>query len=125
MLAGKPIQVAQVQAEGCLINFPAKTQAQNFAKISYAHTIAPMIEQKCATCHEPGGIGPMPLTNYEQIKGFAPMIREVIRTKRMPPYMADETVGHCLRPARRSTCELPSSGSTCEAVMDRGGLWRP
>jgi hypothetical protein len=35
----------------------------------------------------------MPLNNYEQIKGFSPMIREVIRTHRMPPYLADETVG--------------------------------
>jgi hypothetical protein len=26
-------------------------------------------------------------------KGFSPMIREVIRTHRMPPYLADETVG--------------------------------
>jgi hypothetical protein len=35
----------------------------------------------------------MPLTSYEQVKGFSPMIREVIRTHRMPPYLADETVG--------------------------------
>ena len=35
----------------------------------------------------------MPLNNYEQVKGFSPMIREVIRTHRMPPYLADETVG--------------------------------
>ena len=30
---------------------------------------------------------------YEQIKGFSPMIREVIRTDRMPPYNADPHVG--------------------------------
>ena len=93
-LAKKPVAVAMRQSEGCLINFPAKTQAANFSKISYAHDIAPMIQQKCATCHQAGGIGPMPLTNYQQIQAFAPMIREVLRTKRMPPYMADETVGH-------------------------------
>ena len=35
----------------------------------------------------------MPLNSYEQVKAFSPMIREVIRTHRMPPYQADETVG--------------------------------
>jgi mono/diheme cytochrome c family protein len=93
LLADQPVTVASRQAEGCLINFPEKAKAQSFANISYAHTIAPMIQQKCATCHQPGGIGPMPLTSYEQIKGFSPMIREVIRTKRMPPWGADPSVG--------------------------------
>ena len=36
---------------------------------------SPIIEKKCATCHQPGGIGPMPLNNYAQIKGFSAMIR--------------------------------------------------
>ncbi|MBI1360062.1 MAG: hypothetical protein GC155_07225, partial [Alphaproteobacteria bacterium] len=30
---------------------------------------------------------------YEMVKGFAPMIREVIRTDRMPPYNADPHIG--------------------------------
>ena len=93
LLAGQAVTVAARQPEGCLVSFPERGKAQNFAKISYAHTIAPMVQQKCATCHQPGGIGPMPLTSYEQIKGFSPMIREVIRTKRMPPWMADPSVG--------------------------------
>ena len=27
----------------------------------------------------------MELTSYDKVKGFSPMIREVIRTQRMPP----------------------------------------
>ena len=91
--AGRPVEVAHTPVRGDAIPFPARDQAGSFQKISYAKTIAPIIQEKCATCHQPGGIGPMELTNYEQIKGFSPMIREVIRTKRMPPYLADETVG--------------------------------
>ena len=95
MVSGaKTVAVAQRQSQGCLVNFPAELKANTFAKISYTHTIAPMIKEKCAVCHTAGGIGPMPLTSYEQIKGFSPMIREVIRTKRMPPYGADNDVGH-------------------------------
>jgi len=95
MLAGKPVAVAYKQPVGCLISFPERDKAA-MTKTSYSQTIAPMIEAKCTTCHEPGGIGPMPLTNYENIKPFAPMIREMIRTQRMPPWRADPTVGHFL-----------------------------
>jgi len=93
LLAGQKVALTSGEARGELIAFPERAKANTYAQISYAHTIAPIIQAKCATCHQPGGIGPMPLNNYEQIKGFSPMIREVIRTHRMPPYLADETVG--------------------------------
>jgi hypothetical protein len=35
----------------------------------------------------------MPLTSYQRIRAYSPMIREVIRTQRMPPWRADPTVG--------------------------------
>ena len=91
-LAGKPVAVERQPAVGCLINFPdrGKPSAVN---ISYSKVIAPIIQDKCVACHQPGGIGPMPFTNYQRIKSFAPMIREVIRTQRMPPWRADPDVG--------------------------------
>jgi mono/diheme cytochrome c family protein len=91
--AGQKVALTSREAQGELIAFPERARASTFANISYARTIAPIVQAKCATCHQPGGIGPMPLNTYEQIKGFSPMIREVIRTHRMPPYLADETVG--------------------------------
>ncbi|HEY2753296.1 MAG TPA: hypothetical protein VGI62_18250, partial [Phenylobacterium sp.] len=93
LVAGEKVALSSQQAKGQLIAFPERARAKTFASISYAKTVAPIIEAKCATCHQAGGIGPMPLNNYEQVKGFSPMIREVIRTHRMPPYLADETVG--------------------------------
>ena len=93
LTAGRKVALAPHAARGQVIAFPERARAGTFATISYARTIAPIIQAKCATCHQPGGIGPMPLNTYEQIKGFSPMIREVIRTHRMPPYLADETVG--------------------------------
>ena len=93
LVAGQKVALTTRPALGQMIAFPERARAKSFAQISYAKTIAPIVEAKCATCHQPGGIGPMPLNTYEQIKGFSPMIREVIRTHRMPPYLADETVG--------------------------------
>ncbi len=93
LVAGQKVALTSMPAKGQLIAFPERAKARTFASISYANTVAPIIQTKCATCHQPGGIGPMPLNTYEQVKGFSPMIREVIRTHRMPPYLADETVG--------------------------------
>jgi hypothetical protein len=91
LVAGQHPEMAARPAAGGQITFPARSQ--DFAKISYAKDVAPIIKDKCTTCHQPGGIGPMPLNTYEQVKGFSPMIREVVRTHRMPPYLADQTVG--------------------------------
>lgn len=91
-LAGKPVAVARQPAVGCLINFPDRGQPSAM-NISYSKVIAPIIQEKCVACHQPGGIGPMPFTNYQRIKSFSPMIREVIRTQRMPPWRADPDVG--------------------------------
>ena len=118
--AGAAVTVAQRQAKGELISFPARKEKVAFENISYAHTIAPIIQQKCAACHEPGGIGPMPLTSYEQIKGFAPMIREVIRTKRMPPYGADPEVGHFQDDKRLSPDQIKTLVHWIEAGSPRG-----
>ncbi len=56
--------------------------------------VAPILKDKCVTCHQKGGIGPFAMDSYEVVKGFAPMIRETIRTGRMPPYFADPHIGH-------------------------------
>jgi mono/diheme cytochrome c family protein/peroxiredoxin len=93
VLAGKPVAVAQVDAVGCLVNLPERDRRDAHAKISYSEQIAPLLTAKCASCHRSGGGAPWAMTGYEMIRGFAPMIREVVRTKRMPPWHADPHYG--------------------------------
>lgn len=116
--AGHPVVVASRTARGAVIPFPERGKAHE--KISYAGSIAPIIQAKCTGCHQPGGIGPMPLNNYEQVKGFSPMIREVLRTKRMPPFLADETVGAFLHDERLSPTEIKTLVHWVEAGAPRG-----
>ncbi|MBL8771730.1 MAG: redoxin domain-containing protein [Phenylobacterium sp.] len=89
-LAGRPVVQATQQSRGCLIDFPERGKV---AQISYAKQVAPILEKKCASCHTEGGIGPFAMSSYEMVKGFSPMIREVIRTDRMPPWNVDAHVG--------------------------------
>jgi hypothetical protein len=88
MLAGKSAPAA-APVDGCAIKMPERDKQQAHAQISYEKTIAPMLLDKCVACHRTGGIGPWQMTNYDMIKGFAPMIREVVRTQRMPPWDVD------------------------------------
>lgn len=93
VLAGEPIEKRVRRAKGCIVNLPEMAKRAEHAQISYSETIAPMLIENCASCHEEGGIAPWAMTEHAMIEGFAPMIREVVRTKRMPPWSADPHVG--------------------------------
>lgn len=95
VLEGSNPNITHVKlSQGTIINFPKRDKKEEFSKISYSEDVAPIIQQKCVTCHLPGGIGPFAFNNYEVVKSFAPMIRESVRTDRMPPYFADPHIGN-------------------------------
>jgi len=62
--------------------------------ISYNDAVVPILQEKCVSCHRPGGIGPWAMTSHAMVQGFSPMIREVVLTKRMPPWHADPKVNN-------------------------------
>jgi peroxiredoxin len=92
-LAGTPVKVAQTDAGGCNIVMPERDRRGAHAQISYEKTIAPMLSEHCVACHREGGIAPWQMSSYDMVRGFSPMIREVLRTKRMPPWHADPHYG--------------------------------
>ena len=120
LAAGQKLAFMAGPAKGGVIAFPEKAKAGTFDKITYVRDVAPIIEKKCATCHQPGAIGPMPLNSYEQVKGFSPMIREVIRTNRMPPYLADQTVGHFMDDDRLTPDQIKTMVHWVEGGAQRG-----
>jgi len=61
--------------------------------VTFARDVAPILQQNCQTCHNPEGIGPMSLLTYEEARPFAPMIREKVATREMPPWHVDKNVG--------------------------------
>ena len=107
------------QSVGCLVDFPERAKLAT-SKVTYVKNIAPMFEDKCVSCHQKGGIGPMSLTSYEEIKPFSPMIREMIRTQRMPPWRADPTVGHFLGDRSLSSAQIKTLVHWVEAGSPRG-----
>ena len=119
-IAGRPAMAATKQSPGCLIDFPERAKRAQFQNISYAKDVAPIIAKKCVQCHQAGGIGQMQLTSYEQVKGFSPMIREVLRTDRMPPWNVDSHVGKWADDKSLSSAELKTVIHWVEAGAPRG-----
>ena len=118
MLAGEEVSNASIATKGCLINFPAAHE--NHQEISYSQTIAPLLRENCVVCHQDGGIGSWPMSQHLLVQGFAPMIREVIRTGRMPPWHADPQVGHWLNDRTLSIEERRTLVHWVEAGAARG-----
>lgn len=61
--------------------------------VTYASDVANIINNNCVVCHREGGIGPMELTNYEQVRPWAPVIKDRVIHREMPPYAYDTDVG--------------------------------
>lgn len=49
-----------------------------------------IVDAKCAGCHRPSGIGPMPLTTYEEVTGLGAAVRASIESGSMPPWQAED-----------------------------------
>ena len=120
VFAGEAVAVASAAAPGCLVNFPERERSAQHAQISYQDTIAPILLNRCAGCHTQGGIGPWAMSSYDMIKGFAPMIREVIRTDRMPPWNADPDIGEFIHDKSLSDEQIKTLVHWIEAGAPRG-----
>lgn len=90
------------------------------AALTYTADVAPILRENCAVCHTEGGIAPWAMTGYDMVRGFAPMIREVLRTKRMPPWHADPEVGTFVHDKGLSRDELRTLVSWVEQGAQRG-----
>ena len=56
---------------------------------TFTKDVAPIVFNKCASCHRPGEVAPMPLTSYAEVRPWSKAIREEVLTKNMPPWYAD------------------------------------
>jgi mono/diheme cytochrome c family protein len=61
--------------------------------VTFTRDVAPILQQNCQLCHQPGSVGPMSLMTYEQVRPWAPLIREEVVSRNMPPYHYDTGVG--------------------------------
>lgn len=89
VLDQQAVDIPSVASSGEAIVFASRAQHIADGGVSYARDVAPILEQRCVTCHQEGGIAPFAMNNHQMVKGWSPMIRETLYTKRMPPGQID------------------------------------
>lgn len=88
-------RLARMGMAGAIValgGFASEASAQSEAP-TFSKDVAPILQQKCQSCHRPGAIAPMPLLNYQQVRRYASMIKNRVAERRMPPYFVDRDVG--------------------------------
>src|SRR5688500_6961870 len=63
----------------------AQQPTRKVQTVTYADHIAPILGEKCISCHRSGGMGPFSLTTYEEVRKRHALVREVIMKRQMPP----------------------------------------
>ena len=92
LVAGRPVAVPMADSLGCLMT-PLSLD-QPLAASHYATKVAPVMREKCVTCHRAQGAGPFAFSSYALAQRWAAMTKETVLTGRMPPADADPAIGH-------------------------------
>lgn len=115
LLAGTPIETPRSETKGCIIDMLPDPQ-----DTSYATRVAPILQQKCVRCHTEGDIAPFSMDSYDDIAGRKRMMREVLLTRRMPPWHADPHFGEFANDMSLSKDELRTLVTWLDADAPRG-----
>ena len=84
LLADRPIRVNRSNFVGCAISYGNREQ------LDFYKDILPTLQNKCFSCHsQNAGIRPF-FEDFNQLKGWAPMMKETILTGLMPPWGIDD-----------------------------------
>jgi peroxiredoxin len=92
--AAAAVEPAVVAVQGTpLPKSNARLHWRNPNGTSYSKEVAQLLIKNCVACHRLGGIAPFAMDSWAVVKGWSPMIKEVLLTKRMPPGQVDPDIG--------------------------------
>ncbi|MGE0814888.1 MAG: hypothetical protein AB7O28_18910 [Vicinamibacterales bacterium] len=89
---------APVLASGAIVRAAADGQAPPpQAEVTYSKHIAPILQRSCENCHRTGGVAPMALQTYEQVRPWARSIKARTgigpHAGVMPPWYVEKDLG--------------------------------
>src|SRR5262245_9505847 len=58
--------------------------------LTFSKDIAPIIMDKCASCHHPGAVAPFSLLSYQDVRKRAQQVAYITEQRIMPPWKADQ-----------------------------------
>jgi len=94
--AGVPAMLAifaagQVEAQQSAVQFASASSPER--AVTFTADIMPILQQNCQVCHQAGGIGPMSLMTYQEVRRWSSRIKQQVVERNMPPYQYDTDVG--------------------------------
>ncbi len=117
---GKTPTNKESKAFGCLL-MPGETPPAK-AKVNYADHVGKILNDHCVECHRPGEVAPFSLMGYENAKKWAPMIANVTKNRKMPPWKAVHGFGEFEDENRLSEAEVETLQRWNEAGGTSGDL---
>src|SRR4051812_39081359 len=90
------------------------------SNVTYTKDVAPILFKNCASCHRAGEIAPMSLLSYSETRPWAKAIKEAVRTRQMPPWLADPSVGHFSNDARLAQADVDKIVAWVDAGAPQG-----
>lgn len=94
--------------------------AQGATAPTFNADVAPILFQKCASCHRPDGGGPMALTNFQQVRPWARSIKLRVTKHEMPPWSADQRWGDYLNDTSLSQKQIDTIVAWVDGGMREG-----
>ena len=82
-----------VVAIGVLLPGAPLAQDASAQHVTFARDIAPILQRSCQKCHSPNGLGPMPLTTYDEVRPWARSIKQHTSVRDMPPWFIEKDIG--------------------------------
>src|SRR6202020_3541966 len=73
----------------CGIAIAAVAQGQ----VTFTKDVAPILQNRCQSCHRPNTFAPMSLLTYEETRPWAKSIKQKVLAREMPPWYIDKNVG--------------------------------
>jgi hypothetical protein len=61
--------------------------------LTFSKDVAPIFQDKCQVCHQPGSIAPMSLLTFQETRPWVRSIKERVESRQMPPWHIDRSVG--------------------------------
>ncbi|HEY7169885.1 MAG TPA: cytochrome c [Vicinamibacterales bacterium] len=85
--------VGAMAAAALLLPASLTLAADQAKPVTFSKDVAPILQAKCQSCHEPGSIAPMSLISYKDVRPWAKSIRQRVASRQMPPWHIDKSVG--------------------------------
>ena len=92
--------LAILLAQGALAAAPAAETAADVETVTWAEHVAPIVYERCVSCHRPGQVAPMSLLTYDQARPWGKSIAKVTHDRTMPPWFANPEHGQFVEDSR-------------------------